>query len=117
VECLESELNQVWTNLIHNALQAMHNSGALKVSVFAQDGGVAVSVADNGPGIPEDIKVRIFEPFFTTKPIGEGSGLGLDIVKKILDKHHGRIDLHSEIGVGTTFTVWLPLQQPAESGS
>ena len=112
VECLESELNQVWTNLIHNALQAMHNSGTLKVSVFAQDGGVAVSVADNGPGIPEDIKVRIFEPFFTTKPIGEGSGLGLDIVKKILDKHHGRIDLHSEVGVGTTFTVWLPLQQP-----
>jgi signal transduction histidine kinase len=117
VECLESELNQVWTNLIHNALQAMHNSGTLKVSVFAQDGGVAVSIADNGPGIPEDIKVQIFEPFFTTKPIGEGSGLGLDIVKKILDKHHGRIDLHSEIGVGTTFTVWLPLQQPAESGS
>lgn len=111
VECLPDELNQVWTNLIHNALQAMQNSGTLTVKVAAQDGGVVVSIADNGPGIPEDIRGRIFDPFFTTKPVGEGSGLGLDIARKIVDKHHGRLELHSEVGVGTTFSVWLPLQQ------
>jgi len=108
VECLPDELNQVWTNLIHNALQAMQNSGALTVKVAAQDGGVVVSIADNGPGIPEDIRGRIFDPFFTTKPVGEGSGLGLDIARKIVDKHHGRLELHSKVGVGTTFSVWLP---------
>jgi len=108
VECLPDELNQVWTNLIHNALQAMQNSGTLTVKVAAQDGGVVVSIADNGPGIPEDIRGRIFDPFFTTKPVGEGSGLGLDIARKIVDKHHGRLELHSEVGVGTTFSVWLP---------
>jgi len=110
VECLPDELNQVWTNLIHNALQAMQNSGTLTVKLAAQDGGVVVSIADNGPGIPEDIRGRIFDPFFTTKPVGEGSGLGLDIVRKIVDKHHGRLELHSEVGVGTTFSVWLPVQ-------
>jgi signal transduction histidine kinase len=78
---------------------------------------VAVSIADNGPGIPEHIQARIFEPFFTTKPVGEGSGLGLDIARKIVDKHQGRIDLHSAAGLGTTFTVWLPLQQPASGAA
>jgi len=111
IECLEDELNQVWTNLIHNALQAMQNKGQLTVTVSALDDGVIVAIADNGPGIPEDIRAKIFEPFFTTKPVGEGSGLGLDIVRKIVDKHHGRLDLHSELGHGTTFTVWLPLKQ------
>lgn len=110
VECLPDELNQVWTNLIHNALQAMQNSGTLIVKLAAQDGGVVVSIADNGPGIPEDIRGRIFEPFFTTKPVGEGSGLGLDIARKIVDKHRGRLELYSEVGVGTTFSVWLPVQ-------
>jgi len=77
----------------------------------AFDDGVTVAIADNGPGIPDDIKNRIFDPFFTTKPIGEGTGLGLDISRKIIEKHHGRLDLQSELGVGTTFTVWLPLKQ------
>jgi signal transduction histidine kinase len=108
VQCLADELNQVWTNLIHNALQAMNNSGHLTVTVTAADNGVSVSIADNGPGIPDDIKARIFDPFFTTKPVGEGSGLGLDIVSKIIDKHHGRIDVKSKVGAGSTFTVWLP---------
>jgi len=111
VECLPDELNQVWTNLIHNALQAMNNQGKLQIAVQAQDHGVRVSITDNGPGIPLDIQTRIFDPFFTTKPVGEGSGLGLDIARKIVDKHHGRLELHSEVGVGTTFSVWLPLQQ------
>ena len=111
VECLPDELNQVWTNLIHNALQAMNNQGKLQIAMQAQDHGVRVSITDNGPGIPLDIQTRIFDPFFTTKPVGEGSGLGLDIARKIVDKHHGRLELHSEVGVGTTFSVWLPLQQ------
>ena len=111
IECLEDELNQVWTNLIHNALQAMQNKGQLTVTVSAVDDGVIVAIADNGPGIPEEIRAKIFDPFFTTKPVGEGSGLGLDIVRKIVDKHHGRLDLHSELGHGTTFSVWLPLKQ------
>jgi len=113
VECLEDELNQVWTNLIQNALQAMQNSGKLTVTVSTFDDGVTVAITDNGPGIPEDIKNRIFDPFFTTKPIGEGSGLGLDISRKIVEKHHGRLDLQSELGVGSTFSVWLPLKQLA----
>ncbi|WNO05283.1 sensor histidine kinase [Rhodoferax mekongensis] len=111
VECLPDELNQVWTNLIHNALQAMNNQGKLLIAMQAQDHGVRVSITDNGPGISPDIQTRIFDPFFTTKPVGEGSGLGLDIARKIVDKHHGRLELHSEVGVGTTFSVWLPLQQ------
>ncbi|RIZ65527.1 MAG: hybrid sensor histidine kinase/response regulator [Methylococcales bacterium] len=113
VECLEDELNQVWTNLIQNALQAMQNNGKLTVTLAAFDDGVTVAIADNGPGIPEDIKNRIFDPFFTTKPIGEGTGLGLDISRKIIEKHQGRLDLQTEVGVGTTFTVWLPLKQLA----
>jgi signal transduction histidine kinase len=108
VLCREDEINQVWTNLIHNALQAMKNNGILTVTVEPQDDGVLVSISDNGHGIPENIRSRIFEPFFTTKPVGEGSGLGLDIVRKIVDKHLGRIDLQTEVGVGTKFSVWLP---------
>ncbi|MFN7663467.1 MAG: ATP-binding protein [Inhella sp.] len=106
------ELSQVWTNLIQNALQAMKFSGTLTVSIAAGEGETAsheiVSIADTGCGIPADIQSRIFEPFFTTKPVGEGSGLGLDIVKKIVEKHRGRIWLESAVGVGTTFRVALP---------
>ena len=110
VLCWEDELNQVWMNLIYNALQAMQNSGKLTVKVAALDDGVAVSISDNGPGIPDEIKGRIFDPFFTTKRVGEGSGLGLDIARKIVKKHQGRIELWSEVGLGTMFTVWVPLQ-------
>ena len=116
VLCLEDELNQVWTNLIHNALQAMQNKGQLTVTIATAADGVSVSVADNGPGIPDAIRDKIFDPFFTTKPVGEGSGLGLDIVRKIVDKHHGHIDLTSQVGVGTAFSVWLPLDPFANVG-
>jgi signal transduction histidine kinase len=108
IECYPDELNQVWTNLIHNALQAMKNKGILTISTQLRDNQVAVSIADNGPGIPEEIQTRIFEPFFTTKPAGEGSGLGLDIVKKIIDKHQGTIEVNSQPGE-TIFTVLLPM--------
>jgi signal transduction histidine kinase len=109
LHCLPDELNQVWTNLIHNALQAMQNKGTLTISIRQQGQEAVVSVTDTGGGIAPASRERIFEPFFTTKPTGEGSGLGLSIVKKIVDKHRGRIEVQSEVGVGTTFSVYLPM--------
>jgi len=110
--CLADELNQVWTNLIHNAIQAMNNQGVLTVGLSRIADEAVVSFGDTGGGIPEHIRGKIFDAFFTTKPVGEGSGLGLDIVKKIVEKHHGRIEVQSEVGVGTTFRVVLPYTQP-----
>ncbi|GAK51225.1 two-component sensor histidine kinase [Candidatus Moduliflexus flocculans] len=110
--CYPDELNQVWTNIIHNAIQAMDGHGTLDISVRQKDEQLQVSITDSGCGIPQNIQQRIFEPFFTTKPAGEGSGLGLDICQKIIEKHRGRIDLESEPGC-TTFTVSLPLNIPA----
>ncbi|MCC3420603.1 MAG: AAA family ATPase [Microcoleus sp. PH2017_07_MST_O_A] len=105
--CYPDELNQVWTNLVHNALQAMDNRGTLTIGLTEQSDQVKISVTDSGKGIPEEIEAKIFEPFFTTKPAGEGSGLGLDIVKKIVEKHQGRIEVESIPGE-TTFNVFLP---------
>jgi len=111
--CYPDELMQVWTNLIHNAIQAMAGRGTLEIDARQEESWATVEVTDSGSGIPEDIRDRIFEPFFTTKPSGEGSGLGLDIVKKIINKHKGAIAVESVPGK-TTFTVRLPLdtQQP-----
>ncbi|MEO8890663.1 MAG: ATP-binding protein, partial [Coleofasciculaceae cyanobacterium] len=106
--CYVDELNQVWTNLIHNALQAMDNQGTLTLDVVQENDYVKVSIADSGKGIPAEIKDKIFQPFFTTKPPGEGSGLGLDIVKKIVEKHQGIITFESTVGQ-TKFTVALPI--------
>ncbi len=106
--CQPDELNQVWTNLIHNALQAMHYEGKLTISLKRKGNEAVVSVSDTGGGIPEEIRSRIFDPFFTTKPIGEGSGLGLGIAQKIVAKHEGRIEVESQLGAGTTFRVILP---------
>ena len=108
-----AELNQVWTNLIDNAVSAMSGTGTLTIRTSARTAadrdGIAVEFTDTGPGIPAEIRERIFEPFFTTKPVGEGTGLGLDISWRIVvSRHHG--DLRAESGPGnTTFTVWLPL--------
>jgi len=113
IPCLPDELNQVWTNLIHNALQAMQNKGTLYIGVRPAGDEVVVEVGDTGCGIPESIRQRIFDPFFTTKPAGEGSGLGLDIVRKIVEKHRGTIELESTEGVGSTFRVRLPTTQAA----
>lgn len=106
--CYTDELNQVWTNLIQNALQAIDNQGTLKIDVRQQEEQLLISITDSGKGIPPEVMPRIFEPFFTTKPPGEGSGLGLDIVKKIIEKHHGTIEVESVPGL-TTFTVALPI--------
>jgi len=101
------ELVQVWTNLIHNAIQAMQGKGILEVGVRQQEQDLVVEVTDSGCGIPPEIADKIFQPFFTTKPAGEGSGLGLDIVQKIIKKHQGTITFTSVPG-RTTFTVILP---------
>ncbi len=106
--CYPDELNQVWTNLVHNALHAMTNKGTLTIDVAEQDNQLIVSITDSGTGIPDNIRAKIFEPFFTTKPPGEGSGLGLDIVQKIIKKHKGIIRVESQPGQ-TTFTVSLPI--------
>ncbi|MBI3712215.1 MAG: GAF domain-containing protein [Burkholderiales bacterium] len=105
---LGDELNQVWINLIHNALQAMENKGKLSVGIRRHADAAIVSFTDTGCGIPDEIRARIFDPFFTTKPIGEGSGLGLDIVQKIVHKHHGHIEVRSLVGEGSCFEVHLP---------
>lgn len=105
---LPDELQLVWTHLIHNALQAMPLKGKLSIGLSRLGDEAVVSVTDSGCGIAESIRARIFEAFFTTRSLGEGSGLGLDIVKKVVDKHHGRIDVQSEVGVGSTFSVYLP---------
>ncbi|MDM8566805.1 AAA family ATPase [Candidatus Halobeggiatoa sp. HSG11] len=108
VKCYVDEIQQVWTNIIHNALQAMENKGVLTIKVVESKGQVTVSFTDNGCGIPVEIQERIFEPFFTTKIRGEGSGIGLDIVKKIIDKHKGKIEIESS--EGTTFKITLPIE-------
>jgi signal transduction histidine kinase len=109
IRCTPDELNQVWTNLIHNALQAMNYEGQLEIAIFQQNGQVVTQITDSGPGIPNEIKERIFDPFFTTKPAGEGSGLGLDIVRKIVKKHQGKMEVESHPG-RTTFSVRLPIE-------
>jgi signal transduction histidine kinase len=101
------ELVQVWTNMIHNAIQAMPTGGTLTIAVIQKDNGIEVTITDTGNGIPADVQQRIFDAFFTTKPAGEGSGLGLHISKKIVDKHHGRLKVESQPG-HTQFGVWLP---------
>lgn len=110
VRCMPDELNQVWTNLVHNALQAMQYKGTLGIGLRRDGQWARVSIQDSGCGIPKDIRERIFDAFFTTKAAGEGTGLGLDIVRKIIEKHGGQIAVDSEVGRGTTFTVSLPIQ-------
>jgi len=109
VEGFAGELNQVWTNLIVNAIDAMGQDGTLTIDTYPDREYVRVDFMDNGAGIPEDIQTRIFEPFFTTKAIGEGTGMGLDIVKKIMDRHKARIDVESRPGK-TTFRLCFPAQ-------
>ncbi|MFI5780961.1 ATP-binding protein [Nocardia sp. NPDC051570] len=109
VPCYAAELNQVWTNLIDNAVSAMSGRGTLTVRTYRENDCVAVEVCDTGPGVPDDLRHRIFEPFFTTKPVGEGTGLGLDISFRIVaNKHGGDIRVESVPG-DTRFIVRLPI--------
>jgi signal transduction histidine kinase len=108
VNSFGSELNQVWTNIIDNAIDAMGGKGELRVRTYRDDGCVVVEIGDNGPGISPQVEPHIFEPFFTTKGVGEGTGLGLDTVQRIVKKHRGNIQVDSRPG-NTRFQVFLPL--------
>ncbi|TGL67520.1 PAS domain S-box protein [Leptospira jelokensis] len=114
IDCFPDDLIQVWTNLIFNAIQAMSYKGTLTISILSETDPITkrnwakINIADTGSGIPDSIKDRIFEPFFTTKELGEGSGLGLDIVRRVVQKHDGKIEVFSKPG-NTIFTIILPV--------
>jgi signal transduction histidine kinase len=105
------QIEQVLLNLVHNAVQAMPDGGTLRVNLSRAEGVVAIAVQDTGIGIPTENLHRVFDPFFTTKPEGEGTGLGLSVSYGIVSHHNGRIEVESEVGKGTTFTILLPMEQ------
>jgi signal transduction histidine kinase len=116
IVCSPSQVNQVFLNLVTNAVQAMpEERGTITLTTRAADGGVTVEVADDGKGIAPEVLPKIFDPFFSTKEIGKGTGLGLSISYKIVEQHGGRIEVESQVGAGTKFTVWLPLKPPADA--
>lgn len=108
IKCYPDQLNQIWTNLINNSIEAMKGSGIIIIRLKHIEANIVVEIEDSGPGIPKDILPRIFEPYFTTKPKGEGTGLGLSISAEIIEKHHGKIEVESEPGK-TLFKVFLPI--------
>jgi len=114
ITCSPSQVNQVLLNLIHNAAQAIESDHGVITITTRREGpdGVAVDVEDNGKGIAAEALPKIFDPFFTTKDVGEGTGLGLTIVYKIVKRHGGKITVDSKVGVGTKFTVVLPVTPP-----
>ena len=108
IQAYGSELNQVWTNIIDNAVDAMNGKGEIEIKTHRNGDWITVEIEDNGPGIPEDIQEKIFSPFFTTKPVGKGTGLGLNISYKIIEKHAGEIKVYSKPGK-TRFQINLPI--------
>jgi signal transduction histidine kinase len=110
-----SELNQVWTNLLDNAIDALGDSGTLTVSTRRDGPCILVEIADDGPGIPEDIRPHVFDPFFTTKDVGAGTGLGLDTARRIVEERHTGTLKFDTGRAGTTFHVWLPLRDTARA--
>jgi PAS domain S-box-containing protein len=118
IECYPSQLNQVFMNMLVNAAHAIENKGTITVRTGAESAEVWVEISDTGQGIASEHLGRIFDPFFTTKPVGKGTGLGLSLAYGIVEKHEGRIEVKSEVGVGTTFRIVLPVQHSqAEAGA
>lgn len=113
IEAFGSELNQVWTNLVDNAVDAMDGRGTLTVRAQPADEGVSVAICDSGPGISPEVRAKLFEPFFTTKPPGVGTGLGLHISHAIVARHGGRVEVGEANGGGACFTVTLPRETPS----
>jgi signal transduction histidine kinase len=105
-----SELNQVWTNLIDNAIDALGEAGTITLRTQRDGECIVVDIADTGPGIPEDARPHVYEPFFTTKEVGKGTGLGLDTARRIVEERHGGSISFESGGDGTVFHVWLPLK-------
>jgi len=112
VECLPAQINQVFMNIIVNAAQSIEEKGKITISLTRTDQEVCISICDTGAGIPERDLGRILEPFYTTKPVGQGTGLGLSISYGIVQTHHGRIEIDTTEGKGSTFHIWLPIKQP-----
>ena len=112
IYCSAQQLNQVFLNLLVNAAQALQKQGEINIQTITQEPWVIINVSDNGSGIAPENLSRVFEPFFTTKDVGKGTGLGLSICYDIIQQHHGEIDVVSEIGKGTTFTIKLPITAP-----
>jgi len=110
VECYPHQLNQVFMNLLVNAAQAIEDKGEIKIVTQALDGQVEIRISDTGSGIPKENLSKIFDPFFTTKEIGKGTGLGLHVAYNIIQKHKGTIDVQSEVGEGTTFTIRVQIE-------
>jgi two-component system, cell cycle sensor histidine kinase and response regulator CckA len=111
VRCYPQLLNQVFMNLLVNAAQSIEERGEIKIRTRANNGYVEIKISDTGSGIPKENLPRIFDPFFTTKEVGKGTGLGLNVAYNIIEKHHGKIDVKSDAGKGTTFTIRIPTDQ------
>ncbi len=107
VQCYPQQLNQVFVNILVNAAQAIEKQGEIKIRTRALDGKVEIKISDTGVGIPEKSLSKIFDPFFTTKEVGKGTGLGLNVAYNIIQKHKATIDVQSEVGKGTTFSIRL----------
>ena len=116
VMCFAGQVNQVFMNVIYNGIQAISGEGTLTISTRRENEWAIITIEDSGAGIPQDIISKIFDPFFTTKDVGEGTGLGLSISYGIIEKHGGRIEVESEVGKGTKFTIHLKLAHQVESG-
>ena len=114
VECMPSQINQVFLNLLVNAVQSIETKGVITIRTGGQGGEIWIEVEDTGKGIAAENLKKIFDPFFTTKPVGKGTGLGLSVSFGIVQKHGGRIEVHSEFGKGTVMRVWLPIKHSAD---
>jgi signal transduction histidine kinase len=117
VYCYAGQLNQVWTNLLVNAAQAIEGDGEVRIVTRVEGDFVVVTIADTGCGIPADVLNKIFDPFFTTKAVGEGTGLGLSISYGIIEKHKGNIVAESVVGQGSKFTISIPISTPLSAGA
>ena len=110
------ELNQIWANIVDNALDAVPEAGQVDITASCDNRRVIVRIVDNGPGIAQEIRAHLFEPFYTTKPVGKGTGLGLDIVKRLVNHNDGEIDVETAPG-RTEFRVTLPLAEGDKAGA
>ncbi|MBS0347592.1 MAG: DUF3365 domain-containing protein [Proteobacteria bacterium] len=116
VPCIAAQINQVVMNLVVNAAQAIDKHGTITIRTHSDEDHARIEISDTGKGMPPDVLKRIFEPFYTTKPVGKGTGLGLSLSYDIIKKHGGNIEVSSEVGVGSTFVVSLPLRNPQVQG-
>lgn len=109
IQCMPAQINQVFMNMLLNAAHSIDIHGEIRIKTGKENEWVFISIADTGCGMSPEVKAKIFDPFFTTKRIGSGTGLGLSVAYGIINKHQGRIEVESDVGKGTIFTVWLPI--------